>query len=95
MPLEKEAMCMSLDRKETLIAQIKERQRIKDSNISRINREIDELKTQILNIDFLYSKIYLSDSFRQKFELEKQIMILEKEKREEEIRCWRDIASLE
>lgn len=73
--------------KEILIAQIKERQRIRDNNITRINKEIDSLKTHILNIDFLHL-------LKDKVGLEMQIMVLEKEKREEEIECWRDIIRL-
>ncbi len=79
---------------EQLAAWIKERQKIKDNSILKINQEIDALKTHILNIDFLYSKIYSFDSFREKLELERQIIILEKEKKEEEIECWRDITRL-
>jgi len=78
---------------EEIAALIREREQIRDINIYQIDKDICKTRTQIFNlpwrryeINFDIGKIHQT--------LQKQVVALNREKRLEEIACWRDVTRL-
>lgn len=78
---------------EEIVALIREREQIRDINIYQIDKDICKTRTQMFNlpwrryeINFDLGKIHQT--------LQKQVVALNREKRLEEIACWRDVTRL-
>lgn len=79
-----------------LISQIRERQHIKRRNLERIDYDMDKFKTHLDQIEelCLYNEIFDFDRRKTKISLGGKIAGLKKDKRAEEISCWRDLTEL-
>ena len=79
-----------------LISQIRERQHIKRRNLERIDYDVDKFKTHLAQIEdlCLYNETFDFDRRKTKISLGGKIAGLKKDKRGEEIACWRDLTEL-
>jgi len=78
---------------EEIITLIKEREQLRDRNIYKIDIDICKINTVMLNLPGQrYSIDVDTDTINDT--LQKQVMTLNKEKRAEEVACWRDITRL-
>ncbi|MFH1367952.1 MAG: hypothetical protein ABII64_02370 [Elusimicrobiota bacterium] len=77
-----------------IISQIKERIAIKENNLKNIEYGISNQRTRLFNIEDLFANSYSFDVTKAKNDIEKAIESSEKEKREQEVSCWRDLALL-
>lgn len=79
-----------------ILSLIRERKLLKEKFQEKISNDIDDCKTQILNIwQLAYPNI--EDYFRSsqsKESLENKVLELEKEKRDTELSCWQDLVQL-
>jgi len=76
-----------------IAALIEEREQVKNSNIDKINQDICKVRTKMLNLSW---QKYFIDSGTDKLyqTLQKQVIALNREKRAEDINCWRDVIRL-
>ena len=72
-------------------SQLKQRHAKKADFLNQIDEKLCEVQTNIYALEQCNPDI----ANRQKSTLEKEIQILEKEKRQHEIECWRDISTLQ
>jgi hypothetical protein len=79
-----------------LISQMRERQNAKKRNLKSIDYDISRFKTHLAQIEdlCLYNEILDLDNRKTKIGLAQKIAGLEKDKRSEEIACWRDLTQL-
>ena len=79
-----------------LISQMRERQNIKKRNLENIDYRMDHFKSQLAQVEdlCLYNEIFDLNNKKMKINLEEKISGLDKEKRAEDVSCWRDLTQL-
>lgn len=77
-----------------LVYQIRQRERIKAENLTRILYQEVAIDSQIMRLQSAWPDDPTSDNGRLKSGLEMELLRLEGQKRAEEVDCWRDIARL-
>ena len=78
---------------DSIYKEIKERENIKENNLFSINNSRQDKASELLNLNSLtnpYGDIFTT----KKSILEKEILNLEQEKRQEYVKFWKDILSL-
>lgn len=78
---------------DSIYKEIKDREDIKENNVSSINNSRQDKSSELLNLKSLtnpYADIFTN----KKSILEKEILNLEQEKRQEYVKFWKDIISL-
>ena len=78
------------------ISQIRQRKNIKKGNLGTLDYDMDRFKTQLVQVEdlWLYNEIFDLDNRKTKISLTQKIAGLKKEKRAEEVSCWRDLAQM-
>ena len=79
-----------------LISQMRERQHAKKRNLKRIDYDVSKFNTHLAQTEdqCLYNEILDLDNRKTKISLAQKIAGLEKDRRSEEISCWRDLTQL-
>ena len=77
-----------------VISQIKERELIKKRSTRMIDYSIDKCRTKILGVNGFYTGNFVYGEDKTINDLEKEVLKLEKEKRDAETSCWRDLSQL-
>lgn len=76
------------------ISQIKERMYLRDRNIGKIDYDICSQRNRLLQLEDLFTNGTSPITHKLKNDIERTILESEKEKRDQEVSCWRDIALL-
>ena len=78
---------------EEIVELIEEREQFKDSALYQIDKDICEVRTKMLNLP--HEKYVLIPEINKVYNLfQQQVFALYKEKRAEEVSCWRDVIRL-
>ena len=76
-----------------VVALINEREQIKDSNIYQIDKDICKVHTKMFNLSWQrYNFNFDTDKAYHK--LQQLVMALNREKRSEDVACWKDVTQL-
>ena len=76
-----------------VVALINEREQIKDNNIYQIDKDICKVHTKMLNLSWQKYNINF-DTDKAYHKLQQLVMALNREKRSEDVACWKDVTRL-
>ena len=76
-----------------IVALINEREQIRDSNIYQIEKDICKVHTKMFNLSWQRYNINF-DTNKEYHKLQQQVIMLNREKRAEDVACWKDLIHL-